>query len=94
VRFLDKISDKAWEAAGAVFGLSACSLIAVQLYQEWSTDGPSSLSWPYLIGFTFVYLFWFLYGLRFKHIGVWLPNAFTTILQLLLCVCVAIKSIA
>jgi len=94
LRFLEKISDKTWEGAGTIVGLSACGFIALQLYHEWSMEIPSSLSWFHLVGFTFVYLFWFFYGLRFHHIGVWLPNAVATFLQLLLCVFVAIKSVA
>jgi len=89
---LDRISNKTWESAGTLVGLSACVFIALQLYHEWMTDTPSSLSWFHLAGFFFVYLFWFFYGLRFKHIGVWLPNAVATVLQLLLLVYVVIKS--
>jgi len=92
--FLEKISDKAWEGAGTIIGLSACALIAIQLYHEWVSVTPSSLSWFHLIGFSFVYLFWFFYGLRFRHIGVWLPNAAATLLQLSLCVFVAIKNVS
>lgn len=82
---LDKISDEHWEAAGTIFGLSACALIAVQLHQEWSSEAKSSLSMFHAIGFVFVYLFWFCYGIRFRHIGVWLPNLVATALQLILC---------
>ena len=91
---LDKISVKVWETAGTCFGLSACVFIAIQIYYEWLADIPSSLSWFHLVGFVFVYLFWFFYGLRFRHIGVWLPNAVATLLQVLLLIVVAIKSLA
>ena len=93
LEFLEKTPAKTWEAAGTVVGLSACGFIALQLYHEWVTPTPSTLSWFYLIGFIFVYLFWFLYGLRFHHIGVWLPNAVATILQLTLSVFVAFKNL-
>jgi uncharacterized protein with PQ loop repeat len=68
--------------------------IAIQLYHEWVTGAQSSLSWFHLIGFAFVYLFWFFYGIRFRHIGVWLPNAVATVLQALLFICVAMKNLA
>lgn len=93
LNFLDKISAKAWETAGTIFGLSACVFIAIQLHHEWLREAPSSLSWFHLIGFVFVYLFWFFYGVRFRHVGVWLPNAVATILQILLLIFVAIKNI-
>lgn len=90
-RFLNKVSDRAWESAGTIVGLAACSFIALQLYHEWLSESASSLSPFHLIGFIFVYLFWFFYGLRFKHIGVWLPNAVATILQLILFIYVSAK---
>jgi len=90
--FLEKTSAKTWESAGTIVGLSACSFIALQLQHEWSTEAPSSLSLYHLVGFIFVYLFWFFYGLRFRHIGVWLPNAVATILQLLLFIYVMLKN--
>ncbi len=93
LNLLDRISDRVWETAGTIFGLSACVFIAIQLYHEWLNEMPSSLSWFHLVGFTFVYLFWFFYGLRFRHIGVWLPNAVATFLQAMLLICVAIKNI-
>lgn len=92
LNFIDKFSAKTWEGAGAIVGLSACGFIALQLHHEWSTDTASSLSWFHLIGFVFVYLFWFFYGLRFHHIGVWLPNAVATVLQVLLSIYVTIKN--
>ena len=44
-------------------------------------------------GFVFVYLFWFLYGIRFRHIGVWLPNLIAIVLQLILAAIVVLKSV-
>jgi len=91
--FIESISTNTWEVAGSLVGLAACGFIALQLYHEWLTDTPSSLSWFHLIGFIFVYLFWFLYGLRFRHIGVWLPNAVAVVLQCLLFIYVATKNL-
>jgi len=84
LNFLDNI--------GIVFGMAACVFIAIQLYHEYFSNTQSSLSWFHLGGFVLVYLFWFLYGLRFRHIGVWLPNALATVLQTLLLITVAFKS--
>jgi len=93
LKFLDETSAKAWEAVGIGFGLVACLAIAVQLYHESITEAPSSLSWFHLIGFACVYLFWFFYGLRFRHIGVWLPNAIAAALQTILLITIASKSL-
>ncbi len=90
--FLEKISAKIWESAGTIVGLSACSFIALQLQHEGATEAPSSLSLYHLVGFIFVYLFWFFYGLRFRHVGVWLPNAVATLLQIWLFVYVVLKN--
>ncbi len=93
LKLLDNIPAKTWESIGTVFGLGACVLIAVQLNHEYFSTVPSSLSWFHLIGFVFVYLFWFFYGLRFRHIGVWLPNAVATLLQTVLLVVVTLKNL-
>ncbi len=75
-------SDRLWERAGVIIGLGACATIAQQIVHEWRLPGPSSVSLFFTGGFFFVYLFWFAYGLRFRRIGIWLPNAVAMILQL------------
>ena len=45
-----------------------------------------------MAGFLFVYLFWFLYGVRFGRRGIWLPNAVAAVLQVLFAVTVLAKA--
>jgi hypothetical protein len=37
----------------------------------------------FVVGFLFVYAFWFCYGVRFGRRGIWLPNAVASVLQVL-----------
>ena len=83
-KWLSATSPKAWEATGTAFGLFACSAIVSQIYQEWRSSLPSSLSTYYLVGFAIIYLYWFAYGVRFGHVGVWLPNMVAALLQIVL----------
>jgi hypothetical protein len=46
----------------------------------------------FVVGFLFVYVFWFLYGMRFGRRGIWLPNAVAAILQVLFAVVVLTKA--
>ena len=82
-RSVDRIADAHWERVGLVVGLLACVSIASQLIHELS-PAPSSLSRPFLLGFALVYAFWFLYGLRFRRVAIWLSNGVAVVLQLLL----------
>ena len=83
-RSVDRIADAHWERVGLAMGLLACASIAFQLAHELSSRAPSSLSWPFLLGFAGVYGFWFLYGLRFRRVAIWLSNGIAVVLQLLL----------
>jgi uncharacterized protein with PQ loop repeat len=89
--FLNRGADHQWERTGIAVGLVACISIAIQLFHEWASPHPTSLSWFFLIGFAGVYTFWFFYGVKFNHPGVWLPNGIASILQALLVVCVLLK---
>jgi uncharacterized protein with PQ loop repeat len=91
-RILEKIADAHWERVGLAMGLLACASIASQLVHELSSRAPSSLSWPFLLGFAFVYAFWFLYGLRFRRVAIWLSNGVAVVLQFLLTVVAVLKS--
>jgi len=88
---LKKISDAHWERAGLAMGSLACASIASQLFHELSSRTPSSLSWPFLLGFASVYGFWFLYGLRFRLLAIWLSNGVAMVLQLLLTAVAVLK---
>jgi uncharacterized protein with PQ loop repeat len=91
-RWLERIGDAHWERVGLAMGLLACASIASQLVHELSSKGPSSLSWPFLLGFALVYAFWFLYGLRFRRVAIWLSNGIAVVLQILLTVVAVLKS--
>ena len=86
-----RIKDSHWERVGLAMGLLACASIASQLVHEISSGTPSSLSWPFLLGFAFVYAFWFLYGLRFRLVAIWLSNGVAMLLQLLLTAVAVLK---
>jgi hypothetical protein len=93
-RSVDRVGDAQWERAGVVMGLLACASIASQLVHELSSPTPSSLSWPFLLGFAIVYAFWCLYGLRFRRPAIWLSNGIASLLQLLLTAAVVLKGTA
>ena len=88
---LDKIPEKYFEAAGTVFGLVACLSIATQVYAEFTTKTPSTLSILYASGFLIIFAFWSLYGFRFKRPALWLTNGIAVIMQVLLLVAISCK---
>jgi uncharacterized protein with PQ loop repeat len=90
-RSVDRVGDAHWERVGLAMGLLACASIASQLVHELSSRTPSSLSWPFLLGFALVYAFWLLYGLRFRRMAIWLSNGVAVVLQLLLTVVAVLK---
>ena len=90
-RSVDRIPDAHWERVGLAMGLLACASIASQLVHELSSRAPSSLSWPFLLGFALVYAFWLLYGLRFRRVAIWLSNGVAVVLQLLLAAVAVLK---
>ena len=90
-RSLDRIGERAWERVGVAMGLVACASIGSQLLHEVANREPSTLSWWFLGGFTAGYAFWFFYGLRFRRLAIWLPNAIAVTLQLALALVVAAK---
>jgi hypothetical protein len=90
-RSVDRVAPTHWETAGVAMGLVACASIASQLVHELSSPAPSSLSWPFLVGFAVVYAFWCLYGLRFRRPAIWLSNGIASVLQLLLAAAAVLK---
>lgn len=88
---LSKISENTFEATGVCVGFVGPVLIALQLHAEWINTAPSSLSVGYLAGFLMIYIFWFLYGLRFQRLAVWLGNLIGVVLQALLLALALIK---
>jgi len=90
--WLRAISDTAWDNLGILVGCLACGTIGYQVIHEWRAHAPSSVSIWFVVGFLLVYLFWFLYGVRFGRRGIWLPNAVAAILQVLFAVVVLTKA--
>ena len=88
---LSKISENTFEAIGVCVGFVGPAFITLQLHAEWINKAPSSLSPGYLAGFLMVYFFWFLYGLRFRRIALWLGNLIGVVLQALLLGLVLLK---
>jgi hypothetical protein len=86
------ISDKTWDNLGVLFGLLACAAIGRQILHEWSIPQPSSVSLWFVVGFFVIYLFWFLYGLRFARRGIWLPNAVAATLQIVFALVIVTKA--
>jgi uncharacterized protein with PQ loop repeat len=73
-----------WEIAGTFGGIACCICIVSQIIAEYQSKQPSTLSVIYLIGFLMSYMFWMAYGIRFRHIAIWLPNGIAMILQIIL----------
>jgi hypothetical protein len=90
-RSVDRVGAAQWERAGVAMGVLACASIASQLVHELSSPGPSSLAWPFLLGFATAYSFWCLYGLRFRRPAIWVSNGFAAALQLVLTAVVVLK---
>jgi uncharacterized protein with PQ loop repeat len=83
LRWFDRTPDAAWEHLGVFAGAVSCVTIGYQVFHEWRTAGPSSVSIGFVAGFFGIYVFWFLYGVRFRRRGIWLSNSVAAILQLL-----------
>jgi hypothetical protein len=88
---LSRIPDKYFEIAGTVFGFLASATIATQVYAEYSTNRPSTMSVVYTVGFLVIFVFWTLYGVRFKRVALWLTNAFAVLMQALLLLVILLK---
>ncbi len=91
-RSLDRVREAHWERAGILMGLLAWLSIGSQLVHELTSRVPSTLSWPFLAGFAVAYSYWFLYGLRFRRLAIWLPNGVAALLQLALALVAAAKA--
>ena len=78
--------DKYWDFAGVLFGGIGCLALLGQLFNELQRQGPTQLSHTFLFGYTLVFAFWFLYGLRFRRMAIIVTNFFCLILQLMILV--------
>ena len=90
-KMIQRIPDRYFEVAGTVFGLFACLSIASQVWAEWSTDKPSTLSPVFTIGFLVVFGFWTVYGVRFRRAAMWITNGVAMFTQALLLIVISIK---
>jgi len=88
---LNKVPEKYFEVAGTVFGLLACLSIVTQVYKEFSTNTPSTVSIAYSIGFLLVFIFWSIYGIRFKRPALWVTNGIAVLMQILLIFAISVK---
>ena len=79
-----EIPEKYFEMAGVGIGFVGPTLIILQIRAELIRTTPSTLSLGYLTGFLVIFLFWFLYGVRFRRLAIWFGNALGVILQLIL----------
>ena len=85
------IPEKYFEMAGVGIGFVGPGLIGLQIQAEWTRTTPSTLSLVYLIGFLALFIFWFLYGIRFQRAAVWFGNAMGAVLQAILLTIVLLK---
>ncbi|MDX9868185.1 MAG: hypothetical protein RBT78_09695 [Kiritimatiellia bacterium] len=81
---LSKVPEHVFESIGVVFGIAALLLIAVQIHAEWVNPEPTTLSPVFVTGFMVNYLFWCLYGVRFRRFAMWFVNGVAMLLQLCL----------
>jgi hypothetical protein len=88
---LNRIPEKYFEIAGTVFGLLASVTIATQVYAEYTTDMPSTVSVIYVLGFLVIFLFWTIYGLRFKRPALWITNGIAVLMQAVLLLVILLK---
>ncbi|NKI26889.1 hypothetical protein SAMN04487911_12922 [Arenibacter nanhaiticus] len=89
--FLHSIPESIFETIGITAGLGACFVIAIQVYKEFKFKGLSSLSYGFVFGWVFIYLFWCFYGIRFNTVALWLTNGIAVVLQTTLCFIVVRK---
>ena len=93
MNFLDFIPEYIFELIGSFAGFAACFVITVQIIKEYKSQKPSTLSFAYTIGWGIIYLFWYLYGIRFDAVALWLTNGIATVLQIILYIIINKKNV-
>jgi hypothetical protein len=88
---LKKIPEKHFEVMGTAVGFLASLSIAAQVYAEHSSQTPSTVSGIYALGFLVIFMFWTLYGLRFKRPALWITNGIAVLMQTLLLIVIWLK---
>ncbi|MCF6441680.1 hypothetical protein L1077_19780 [Pseudoalteromonas luteoviolacea] len=74
-------SERHWDMAGVLFGGIGAFALLGQLLNELNRQGDSTLSMSFLLGYVVVFMFWLLYGLRFKRPAIVITNTICLILQ-------------
>ncbi|MBK8054657.1 MAG: hypothetical protein IPK35_15670 [Saprospiraceae bacterium] len=82
--FLDIIPAGFFETAGLIVGLGANIVIGIQVFKEFKSHQPSSLSLGYVIGWWLIFVFWFFYGIRFDAVAITISNGLATLIQTIL----------
>lgn len=82
--FLDNIPENFFETAGLIVGIGANIVIGIQVFKEYKSPRASSLSMGYVIGWWLIFVFWFLYGVRFDAMAITISNALAAIIQTVL----------
>ena len=79
---LDFIPQNVFESLGILIGLLGCLTILFQLVKEWRDPAPSSMGVTCVVGWLIIFIFWLLYGVRFRAVAIYLSNFVALILQL------------
>jgi uncharacterized protein with PQ loop repeat len=81
---LQSIPASIFETTGLIVGIGANIVIGIQVFKEYKSDQPSSLSLGYVVGWWLIFLFWFFYGLRFDAVAITISNGLATVIQTIL----------
>ena len=81
MNFLDFIPKNTFEVVGVVIGIMTCLVISFQLAKEWRDRNPSSMGITYVVGWLIIFIFWILYGVRFRAMAICLTNFVASLLQ-------------
>ena len=88
---LSKLPERSFEIMGTIVGIVASLSVATQVHAELTTRDPTTLSASYTLGFLFVFVFWTMYGLRFKRAALWITNGLAAIMQAILLIVIRLK---
>ncbi|KZN40803.1 MULTISPECIES: hypothetical protein [Pseudoalteromonas] len=81
-------NERYWDFAGILFGGIGAFALLGQLLNEINRHGESTLSMTFLFGYVVVFMFWLLYGVRFKRPAIVLTNLACLALQSMIVVVV------
>ncbi len=71
---IDRIDAVLFERIGTAMGIVCCLAIAAQCLNELRIPGRGSLSPVNVVIYLVLYVFWVLYGLRFRRPAIWAGN--------------------